>query len=127
MTAQRNPTELTERIAQAVLGVPGVAFLRPGLAGLLRASASVMARVGDRSNAGEQWERERTRSAVRVRRGAGQRTTAVEVSIVLSRGHRALDVARAVHAAVERAAAGPSGSDGADLGVTVTVTVTGLV
>ncbi|MFJ8795644.1 Asp23/Gls24 family envelope stress response protein [Streptomyces sp. NPDC102462] len=109
------PAELTERIAQAVADVPGVAFLRPGLAGLLRSSVAARA-TGRRANP----EASRARSAVRVGRGSAPGTLTVEVSVVLRRGHRAVDVTRAVRAAV-RAAAGDRSP------TRVTVTVTGLV
>ncbi|MGW4729292.1 Asp23/Gls24 family envelope stress response protein [Streptomyces shenzhenensis] len=115
MTADGEPMELTERIAQAVAGVPGVAFLRPGLAGLLR--SSVAARVtGHRANP----EESRAKSAVRVGQGSAPGTLAIEVSVVLRRGHRAVDVTREIRAAV-RAEAGNRPP------ARVTITVTGLV
>ncbi|MDX3763396.1 Asp23/Gls24 family envelope stress response protein [Streptomyces sp. AK02-04a] len=122
MTADGNVTELTERIAQAVGSVPGVAFLRPGLAGLLR--ASVMSRVPDRVKADGRFGGDRTKSAVRVRQGDASGALAIDVSIVLRRGHRALDVTRAVSDAVEQVVPTPTGGKAR---IRVTVTVTGLV
>ncbi|MEU2717685.1 Asp23/Gls24 family envelope stress response protein [Streptomyces sp. NPDC007205] len=122
MTAAGNPAELTERIARAVVDVPGVAFLRPGLAGLLR--GSVLGRVTDQAKGDGKFDGETARSAVRVRRGDAAGTLAVDVSVVLWRGQRALDVTRAVRAAVERVVPIPPGSRGRHR---VTVTVTGLV
>ncbi|MFD8395509.1 Asp23/Gls24 family envelope stress response protein [Streptomyces sp. NPDC059680] len=120
--ADGNPAELTERIAQAVVGVPGVAFLRPGLIGLLR--ASVMARMTDRAKSSGTFDTERARSAVRVRRVNAAGSLAVEVSVVLRRGRRAVDVTRAVRAAVEGVVPAPAGDPAR---TRVTVTVTGLV
>lgn len=122
MTAAGNSAELTERIAQAVVDVPGVAFLRPGLAGLLR--ASVGGRVTDQAKADGKVDRETARSAVRVRREGVAGTLTVDVSVVLRRGRRALDVTRAVRAAVERAVRTSPAIGGR---TRVTVTVTGLV
>ncbi|MDN3026024.1 Asp23/Gls24 family envelope stress response protein [Streptomyces sp. S.PB5] len=115
-----NLAELTDRIAEAVIGVSGVAFLRPGLGGLLRATAA--ARVTDRMA----FERKRSRSAVRLRRGSAPGSLAVEVGVVLWRGHRAVDVTRAVRAAVQRAVRIAAG-DGTRVQVQVQVKVTGLV
>ncbi|MFE7975686.1 Asp23/Gls24 family envelope stress response protein [Streptomyces shenzhenensis] len=120
MTADgEQPVELTERIAQAVAGVPGVAFLRPGLAGLLR--SSVAARVtGHRVNP----EESRAKSAVRVGQGSAPGTLAIEVSVVLRRGHRAVDVTREIRAAVRRTV--PAEAENRPP-ARVTITITGLV
>ncbi|MER6529110.1 Asp23/Gls24 family envelope stress response protein [Streptomyces sp. NPDC001508] len=117
MIADGEPTELTERIAQAVADVPGVAFLRPGLAGLLRSSVAARA-TGRRANP----DVSRAKSAVRVGRGSAPGTLTVEVSVVLRRGHRAVDVTRAVRAAVRDTVRAGDGRP-----AQVTVTVTGLV
>ncbi|MFD4245715.1 Asp23/Gls24 family envelope stress response protein [Streptomyces sp. NPDC058525] len=98
-------------VTEAVLAVPGVACLRPGLRGLLH---SVVSRPEARTAAtgGE-------RSAVRVTLGAAGSVTAVHIDIVARAQHRAADVARAVRAAAaETAAASPAA---------VKVTVTGIV
>lgn len=121
MMAEGN-VDLTERIAQAVVDVPGVAFLRPGLVGLLR--ATVMARMTERANVGGTLERERAKSAVRVRRVDAFGSLVVEVSVVLRRGHRAVDVTRAVQAAAAEVVPAPAGGRAH---TRVTVTVTGLV
>lgn len=120
--ADGNAVELTERVAQAVVGVPGVAFLRPGLVGLL--GASVMARMTDRAKAEGTFGIERARSAVRVRHENALGALAVEVSIVLRRGYRALDVAHDVSVTVQGVVPAPAGDAGR---TRVTVTVTGLV
>ncbi|MEU1298784.1 MULTISPECIES: Asp23/Gls24 family envelope stress response protein [Streptomyces] len=119
MTADGEPVELTERIAQAVAGVPGVAFLRPGLAGLLRSSVAARA-TGRRVNP----EESRAKSAVRVGQGSAPGTVAIEVSVVLRRGHRAVDVTREIRAAVRRTV--PAEAENRPP-ARVTVTVTGLV
>ncbi|MGY1438998.1 Asp23/Gls24 family envelope stress response protein [Streptomyces reniochalinae] len=98
--------------AAAALQVQGVAFLKPGLAGRLRASASALARTGRGP------DRRRTDPAAGVRVRQGTPWTA-EVHIVLQRGHRALDVTRAVRSAV-------ADSFG-ETPVRVTVTVSGMV
>ncbi|WP_369228684.1 Asp23/Gls24 family envelope stress response protein (plasmid) [Streptomyces sp. R39] len=119
MTADREPVQLTERIAQAVAGVPGVAFLRPGLAGLLRSSVAARA-AGRRVNP----EECRAKSAVRVGQAGAPGTLAIEVSVVLRRGHRAVDVTREVRAAVWRTVQAGAGNRPP---ARITVTVTGLV
>ncbi|MFD6328135.1 Asp23/Gls24 family envelope stress response protein [Streptomyces niveus] len=98
---------LARAAADAVERVPGVAFLRPGLADLVRASYA---------------SRDRRKSGIRVRPGAVPGSWRIEVQFVARRTHRTLDVTRAVREAVLGVAeAGESGP------VTVTVTVTGLV
>lgn len=113
MAVDRDLGELTERIAEAIVGVPGVAFLRPGLAGLLRASAA----RGEPSSRG-------ARSAVRVRRAPTPKSLAIEVSVVLRSSPRAIDLTRAVRAAVLEAVQAHAG---ADVKAHVTITVTGLI
>ncbi|APY91292.1 hypothetical protein A7J05_32525 [Streptomyces alfalfae] len=110
--------ELTEAVGRAVLATAGVAFLRPGLAQLVRASRT-MARVrpGGAASGGPSYA-----SGVRVTRDAGN--WHAEVHVVLRRGHRAVDVTRAVRAAVTEAVRRAAGT--AD-DPRVTVTVTGLV
>ncbi|GGZ80305.1 Asp23/Gls24 family envelope stress response protein [Streptomyces subrutilus] len=100
-------------IADAVRAVPGVAFLRPGLSALLRASARTAPARTDRTAPG-----------VRLGHGAAGRVVSAEVEVVLHRGHRAVDVTRAVRAAV-RGAARPG--DTGTTAMPVTVTVTGIV
>ncbi|MGW6061490.1 Asp23/Gls24 family envelope stress response protein [Streptomyces sp. NPDC055189] len=104
---------LADAVMEAVLDVPGVAFLRPGLADLLRSSA-LLRRGLPGTPAGS--------AGVQVRRRKEAGGWGVEVHVVLRRGRRALDVTREVRSAaaraVERAAGDPA---------EVTVTVTGLV
>ncbi|MFE3249322.1 Asp23/Gls24 family envelope stress response protein [Streptomyces sp. NPDC059209] len=111
----RNETRVTrDRLAlaaaDAVERVPGVAFLRPGIADLVRASYA---------------SRDRRRSGIRVRPGADPSSWHIEVQFVARRTHRTLDVTRAVREAVLGAVAEAGDSRRTD--VTVTVTVTGLV
>ncbi|MBM7172095.1 Asp23/Gls24 family envelope stress response protein [Streptomyces sp. G44] len=118
MTEQRASGELTDTVARAVLDTAGVAFLRPGLAQLLRAS-SPLSRVRTASpGAG----RSAHSSGVRVTRLGGTGWWHVEVYVVLHRGHRAVDVTRSVRAAVTEALCGATGAP-----LQVSVTVTGLV
>ncbi|MEJ8639377.1 MULTISPECIES: Asp23/Gls24 family envelope stress response protein [Streptomyces] len=117
MTDSKPSAQLADAITTAVLSTRGVAFLRPGLTDLLIASSgSGWGRpAGDTTRAG---------GGVRVVRQKDSEAWTVEVTIVLRRGHRALDVTRAVRAAVAetvRPARGPS------VPVHVTVTVSGVV
>jgi uncharacterized alkaline shock family protein YloU len=114
VAVDRDLGELTERIAEAIVGVPGVAFLRPGLSGLLRASAGGR---GEPSSKG-------ARSAVRIRRAASPKSLAIEVSVVLRSSPRAIDLTRAVRAAVLETVQAHAG---AEVKVHVTITVTGLI
>ncbi|MFI1681867.1 Asp23/Gls24 family envelope stress response protein [Streptomyces sp. NPDC020607] len=81
---------LAEAVQEAVLGTPGVAFLRPGLADLLRAAAP----LGRGATASPRS------SAVRVSRDKGGAGWHAEIYVVLRRGHRTLDVTRELRAAV---------------------------
>ncbi|MCI3935466.1 Asp23/Gls24 family envelope stress response protein [Streptomyces sp. AN091965] len=119
VTRAHDERRLVEAVAAAVGEVPGVAFLRPGLAARLRATAASARRVNGAPTA--------STSGIRVRGTGSTRDAdglALEVFVVVHRGHRALDVTRAVREAVTRAArttpAGP-------VPVRVTVTVSGIV
>ncbi|MGK9461974.1 Asp23/Gls24 family envelope stress response protein [Streptomyces sp. G6] len=101
--AATGPDALAGTVARVAAEVPGVAFLRPGLAELIRGSAG------------------RTPAGVRVTRGSGTGPWEVDVQLVVRRGHRALTVARAVRDAVTAALARTAP------GAQVTVTVTGAV
>ncbi|MDT0444240.1 Asp23/Gls24 family envelope stress response protein [Streptomyces johnsoniae] len=108
-------TRVRDAAAAAVLTVPGVAFLRPGLSGLLR------------GRSGRTGQGARGAGAVRVRRGGAPGSWEIGVELATLRGHRALDVTRSVRSAVRRAVGEETGS--ADLAagrVTVSVTVTGI-
>ncbi len=114
-TGSAAPRETGERLARAVAGaaaeVAGVAFLRPRLSDLLRGSAAAARpRRGPAADRGP--------AGVRVRRDPDTARWLVEVQFTVRRGHRAVDVARAVRAAAERAAGG--------LPVEITVTVAGI-
>ncbi|MGW1776319.1 Asp23/Gls24 family envelope stress response protein [Streptomyces sp. NPDC002104] len=114
MTTANDREATHTAISRAVLAVPGVAFLKPALGDLLRTAATSRAGLHP--------------PGAPVRRTAGVRITptrqgggpAVEVEVVLLRGHRALDVTRAIRATVQ--AAHPSAQ-----AIPVRVTVTGIV
>ncbi|MFF4704057.1 hypothetical protein ACWC4D_16195 [Streptomyces sp. NPDC001288] len=116
MTARTAPAALVEDVAGVVENVPGVAFLRPGLADRLRSALSAPG-----PGAG------RTAPASGVRMAPGPDGTGawhVDVQVVTVRRARALDVARAVRAAVQEHLAPPLTGGPVP---TVTVTVTGQV
>lgn len=120
----RNETgETKHRLASAVVDaverVPGVAFLRPGLADLVRAA------YGSAAPYAPYASRDRRRSGVRVRPGAVAGAWHIEVQFVARRTHRTLDVTRAVREAVLGVVA--EAGDPGRRRTTVTVTVTGLV
>ncbi|MGQ4514522.1 Asp23/Gls24 family envelope stress response protein [Streptomyces sp. DW26H14] len=116
---------LTREVAEAARATAGVAFLRPGLADIVRGTA----RLAPRTATGV-WVRYETESG-RWR---------IQVQLVTAEGHRAVDVARAVRKAAEYAAAaalesaGPVAAKGTPEGtgetggalVVVTITVTGV-
>ncbi|QDQ15849.1 Asp23/Gls24 family envelope stress response protein [Streptomyces spectabilis] len=114
VTRAQDDRRLVEAVAAAVGEVPGVAFLRPGLAERLRAAASAR-RVNSTPTA--------SASAVRVRGASGDGIT-LEVFVVVHRGHRALDVVRAVREAAVR---GARTTLSARVPVRVSVTVSGIV
>ncbi|MEV1048197.1 Asp23/Gls24 family envelope stress response protein [Streptomyces sp. NPDC049916] len=110
---------LQERIAavaaEAARGAPGVAFLRPGVADLLRTRIADRAPLrGPVSGAGPGTP------GVRVSRDEATGRWHIDIRLVLRRGHRALDVTRAVRSTV---LAGIPG----DLEASVRVTVMGVV
>ncbi|MFJ9345834.1 hypothetical protein [Streptomyces sp. NPDC101237] len=115
MTARTATAALVEDVAGVVENVPGVAFLRPGLADRLRSALSTPGPGAGRAPA----------SGVRMAPGPeGTGAWHVDIQVVTVRRARAVDVARAVRAAVRehlapRLAGGPE--------PTVTVTVTGQV
>lgn len=114
MTTANHAEPTHTAISKAVLGVRGVAFLRPALSDLLRSAAA------SRAGLGSQAASRRDDAGIRIvtrRHGGGP---AVEVHVVLLRGHRALDVTRAIRATVR--AAYPCTQP-----IPVHVTVTGIV
>lgn len=80
-------------LGEAVLGVRGVAFLRPALGHRLR-SAAAAARSGRVPAPSGQA------SGIRITAASPERAAAVDVHVVLLRGYRALDVTRDVRQAV---------------------------
>jgi hypothetical protein len=106
---------LTEALATAVRDVPGVAFLKPGIARVLR---SALPR-SDRTGASE------PPAGLRISRPGGTGPWVIEVQIVTRTGTRALDITRATRRAVEACLASRSLTEAAH--ITVTVTVTGII
>ncbi|MEU9405818.1 hypothetical protein ACIRQQ_47600 [Streptomyces fuscichromogenes] len=108
-TARMPQSALVEDVATAVTGVPGVAFLRPGLADRLRTALSRPAPHP---------------AGVRMSRPDGEGPWHVEIHVVALRQARTVDVARAVRDAVGRrlGVLAPAESP-----PRVTVTVTGLL
>ncbi|MEU6737469.1 Asp23/Gls24 family envelope stress response protein [Streptomyces physcomitrii] len=105
--------QVEEAVAAAAAGVPGVAYLRPGLTGLLRARTARLVH----GTAGPEPV-----SGVRVRLGADRSTWQIEVKLTTLTGHRAVDVTRAVRAAAVTAAGALLGVPEARVAVSVTVT-----
>lgn len=111
---------LSDAVAEAVIGTPGVAFLRPGLVELLRSSVL----LGRGRGASGAPASPSSSSGVHVRRQKGTQAVTVEVYVVLHRGQRAVDVTREVRSAAAKAVQRVTGET-APPGVAVTVT--GLV
>ncbi|WP_196942927.1 Asp23/Gls24 family envelope stress response protein [Streptomyces sclerotialus] len=110
-------TLLQRTAAEAARNTSGVAFLRPGLGDLVRGAVPLLAPAEGPRVAG-----------VRAEPGDAPGLWRLRVHLAVRRGHRALDVTRAVRAevtaAVERAFApeGPEHHGVASFTVTVTVT-----
>ncbi|MFG2623087.1 hypothetical protein ACGFXC_36300 [Streptomyces sp. NPDC048507] len=105
-----NPPPLDEALALAVRGVPGVAFLTPGLTDRLRSA------FPDRRDA------PRPASGLRIRYDGDTGRCDVDVRIVTFAESRALDVARNTRAAVYEALRELGTAAAADTSVTVTIT-----
>ncbi|PSM44929.1 hypothetical protein C6Y14_02140 [Streptomyces dioscori] len=143
MTRDTAHTSLAEEIARAVETVPGVAFLRPGLAGRLRPTRGRPQRGKDAApaagalTAGAPTTGARTTAEVPTTRvpmtgvsaagvrlsgpdGTGRRH--VEIHLVALRQSRALDVARAARRRVEAHLVERFPAEPAPARVTVTVT-----
>ncbi|MFI1248754.1 Asp23/Gls24 family envelope stress response protein [Streptomyces anulatus] len=112
MTAVTRRDRVAGTAAEAARGVPGVAFLRPGVTDLLRARFA---------------ERTPLRAPLNGNRAPGVRVGRdeedgwhIDIRFVLCRGHRALDTTRAVQAAVVAALPGEPVAS-------VRITVTGVV
>ncbi|MEU3186220.1 Asp23/Gls24 family envelope stress response protein [Streptomyces sp. NPDC006923] len=122
MTPHEIQDELARVAADAARLTPGVAFLRPGLVDLLRASAA------SRTGRPRTWPAGRAgrTPGVHVRQTAGP-AWHIDVQLVARAAYRTVDVTRAIREAVEAATAGVlSGSDH-QARTTVTVTVTGII
>jgi len=116
MTPDTARHALTEEIARVVESVPGVAFLRPGLAERLRSARTR-----------PHTDRERRPTAgIRLSRagdpGAGGVPWHVEIHLVALGQARALDVARAARRGVEAYMGTLLPAEAAPVRVTVTVT-----
>lgn len=98
---------MTDAVRDAVLRTPGVAFLKPGIAELLRSTTPLL--PTGRS------------AGVRVWRDRSTGGWHAEVQVVVRGDHRALDVTREIRAGVTEAVARETGR------IAVTVTVSGLV
>lgn len=115
MTRTSTPDHLTDVIARAVAAVPGVAFLRPGLAGRLR---SALAQPGPRGGGGP--------SGVRLTPPQGaDGPWRIEIQLVALAHSRTVDVARAARRTAEEHLAKAVPDENAQ--AHVTVTVTGLI
>ena len=117
MTHDEMRDRLSRAATEAARNVPGVAFLRPGLADLLRASAA--------SRAGRDARPSGRTSGVRVSALPEPSRWHIDIRFVARTSHRTLDVARAVRAAVARAVSAVPGAR--DSPVEITVTVTGVL
>lgn len=84
-------TTLVEQVATVVEGVPGVAFLKPGLADRLRSALARPARHADRDR----------HAGVRITLPDDGGPWRVEIHVVVDRRARVLDVARGIRADVE--------------------------
>lgn len=104
---------LTEEVARAVEGVEGVAFLKPGLAQLLRSALPSAAP----SAAGARH------AGVRMSRGSATSPPRLDIQIVARRDARAVEVARATRRAVDSCLA--TLLPGKEEPVQVVVTITG--
>ncbi|MFF2191328.1 hypothetical protein [Streptomyces sp. NPDC058157] len=101
---------LTQQVTDAVLAVPGVACLRPGLRSLLHTAAARQPSAVDRPDPG---------TALRITFDSGGRVAALRIDVVVRARHQAAHTAGEVRAAAAEAAAVPPGA--------VRVTVTGIV
>jgi hypothetical protein len=113
MTQHASREALTAQVAAAVREVPGVAFLKPSLSGLLRASIRSTAHGASRQST----------EGVHLTLGEGRPSWTVSIHVVARRGHRALDVTRAIR----EAAAATLSVNGHTPPVKVTVTISGIV
>ncbi|MFE3581214.1 hypothetical protein [Streptomyces vinaceus] len=101
---------LTQQVTDAVLTVPGVVCLRPGLRSLLHNAAARQSAAVDRTDPG---------TALRITFDSRGRATGLRVDVVVRAQHQAARTAGEVRATAAEAAAVPPGA--------VRVTVTGIV
>ncbi|KOG10400.1 MULTISPECIES: hypothetical protein [Streptomyces] len=106
----RRAQTLSRAAAEAVLTVPGVACLRPGLRSLLRAPGALPLTVHDPATPG---------GAVLITWGSGGTVTGLPIDVVVRAQHQAARTARAVRAVAAEAASAPPEA--------VRVNVTGIV
>ncbi|OON78370.1 hypothetical protein [Streptomyces tsukubensis] len=114
MTRQQTRVLLEQAAATVARTVPGVACLQPGLADLLRSGARRTAPGESTSGA---------RASYRAATGVWR----IELRITVLDGYRAVDVTRAVRAAVTDMTGGNGSDPGGEPRVEVTVTVTGIL
>ncbi|WP_208875479.1 Asp23/Gls24 family envelope stress response protein [Streptomyces armeniacus] len=113
-TQQDTRTRVVHAASDAAAATDGVAFLRPGLADLVRGTGNGARKGTTRSRA----------PGVRARRTHDPEGWHVQLHLAVLRGHQAAAVTRAVRAAVETAVRGALA--GPPPRVTVTVTVTDI-
>ncbi|MCQ4206923.1 hypothetical protein [Streptomyces longispororuber] len=115
MTRTSTPATLVEEIARAVTDVPGVAFLKPDLAGRLRSALATPERTSHTA----------APPGVRlVRPQHPDGTWHIDIKLVAYSRTRAVDVARAARRAVTTCVASAASENAT---VRVTVTVTGMI
>ncbi|MFC9815466.1 Asp23/Gls24 family envelope stress response protein [Streptomyces virginiae] len=102
--------DLAQKVAEAVLAVPGVACLRPGLRSLVHRAATRAPAARAPGTPG---------SAVRITFDSRGSVAGLQIDVVVRAGQQAARTARAVRAAAAEAAAATPGA--------VRVTVTGIV
>lgn len=113
MTRQEVQAEVVRAAAAAAEGTAGVAFLRPGLADLVRGSAAARSLRAATGSPG-----------VRVQHRGTPESWHVQLHLAVLRGHQAAAVTRAVRASVEAAVTAVLT---ARASVRVTVTVTDII
>ncbi|MEU1486566.1 hypothetical protein [Streptomyces sp. NPDC005752] len=115
MTRNAEHRALTDEVAEAVLAVEGVAFLKPGVARQLRTALAPTAESASVRTSG-----------LRMKRKNSDSPWNVDVQIVSLREARAVDVARATRLAVEACLAAMC-PEVPTAQARITVTVTGLL
>ncbi|MFF2848050.1 Asp23/Gls24 family envelope stress response protein [Streptomyces sp. NPDC058001] len=116
MNAGTRRHTVEEAVADAAREVPGVAYLRPGLSGLLGGTTARIARATGRPE---------PVAGVRATPTEDRTGWHVDVKLTTLPGHRVVDVTRAVRDAAGAAARDALSGDDGRVTVTVRVTVTG--